>query len=65
VGDILDLTTPLAATAWNKSASALSKYRTATDSAQSATPSISAISGGSGEAIATIDGAAAAAPSAQ
>jgi hypothetical protein len=47
--------TALAATNWNKSASALSNYLTVTDSAEDATLPISSISGGSGM-MATIDG---------
>ena len=53
----MNLTTALAATNWNGSASTLSNYLKVTDSAQGATPSISATSGGSGVVIATIDGA--------
>jgi hypothetical protein len=56
-GDTLNLATALAATNWNKSAATLSNYLTVTDSAQGATLSISATSGGSGVVIATIDGA--------
>ncbi|HBK09297.1 MAG TPA: hypothetical protein DDZ81_26130 [Acetobacteraceae bacterium] len=56
-GDTLDLKTALAATQWTGSASTLSKFLTVTDSAQGATLSISATSGGSGVAIATIQGA--------
>jgi hypothetical protein len=57
MGDTLDLSTALAATNWNGSASTLSNYLKVTDSAQGATLSISATSGGSGVVIATIDGA--------
>jgi hypothetical protein len=57
MGDTLNLTTALAATNWNGSASTLSNYLKVTDSAQGATLSISATSGGSGVAIATIHGA--------
>jgi hypothetical protein len=57
MGDRLDLTTALAATNWNGSASTLPNYLTVTDSAQAATLSISATSGGRRVAIATIDGA--------
>jgi hypothetical protein len=57
LGDTLNLTTALAATNWNGSASTLSNYLKVTDSTQGATLSISATSGGSGVAIATIDGA--------
>ncbi len=57
MGDTLNLTTALAATNWNHSPAALSNYLTVTDSAQGATLSISATSGGSGVAIATIHGA--------
>jgi hypothetical protein len=57
LGDTLNLTTALAATNWNGSASALSNYLKVTDSAQGAALSISATSGGSGVVIATIDGA--------
>ena len=57
MGDTLNLTTALAATNWNGSASTLSNYLKVTDSAHAATLSISAISGGSGVVIATIDGA--------
>jgi hypothetical protein len=56
-GDTLDLKAALAATDWNGSASTLPKYLTVADSATSATLSIAATSGGSGVAIATIDGA--------
>ncbi len=57
-GDTLDLRTALAATNWNGSASTLTNYLTVADLAQGATLSISATSGGSGVAIATIDGTA-------
>ena len=57
IGDTLDLKTALAATKWTGSASTLSKFLTVTDSAQGATLSISATSGGSGVAIAAIHGA--------
>jgi hypothetical protein len=60
MGDALNLTTALAATNWNGSASTLPNYLTVTDSAQGATLLISATSatsGGSGVVIATIDGA--------
>jgi beta-glucanase (GH16 family) len=57
LGDTLNLTTALAATNWNGSTSTLSNYLKVTDSTQAATLSISATSGGSGLAIATIDGA--------
>ena len=57
MGDRLDLTTALAATNWNGSASTLPNYLSVTDSAQAATLSISATSGGRLVAIATIDGA--------
>ena len=55
--DTLDLKTALAATNWTGSASTLAKYLTVTDSAQGATLSIAATSGGAGVAIAKIDGA--------
>jgi hypothetical protein len=55
-GDTLNLTTALAPTNWNGSASTLSNYLKVTDPAQGATLSISATSGDSGVAIATIDG---------
>ena len=57
MGDTLNLTTALAATNWNGSASTLSNYLKVTNSTQAATLSISATSGGSSVAIATIDGA--------
>ena len=57
MGDTLDLTTALAATNWNGSASTLSNYLKVANSAKGATLSISATSGGSGVVIATIDGA--------
>jgi hypothetical protein len=57
MGDTLNLTTALAATNWNESASTLPNYLKVTDSTTTATLSISATSGGSGVAIATIDGA--------
>ena len=57
MGDRLDLTTALAATNWNGSASTLPNYLTVTDSAKGATLSISATSGGQRVVIATIDGA--------
>jgi hypothetical protein len=57
MGDTLNLTTALAATNWNGSAATLPNYLKVTDSTQAATLSISATSGGSGVAIATIDGA--------
>ncbi len=57
MGDRLDLTTALAATNWDGSASTLPNYLTVTNSAQAATLSISATSGGPRVAIATIDGA--------
>jgi hypothetical protein len=57
MGDKLDLTTALRATNWNGTASTLPNYLTVTDSAQAATLSISATSGGRPVAIATIDGA--------
>jgi hypothetical protein len=57
MGDTLNLTTALAATNWNGSAATLANYLKVTDSAQAATLSISATSGGSGVAIATIAGA--------
>jgi hypothetical protein len=57
IGDRLDLTTALAANSWNGLASTLPNYLTVTDSAQAATLSISATSGGRRAAIATIDGA--------
>jgi hypothetical protein len=56
-GDTLDLKTALAATNWNGSASTLSQYLTVADSATSTTLSIATTPGGSGVAIATIDGA--------
>jgi beta-glucanase (GH16 family) len=56
-GDTLNLTMALAATDWNGSSSTLPNYLTVADSAQAATLSISATSGGPGIAIATIDGA--------
>ncbi len=56
-GDTLDLTTALAATNWNGSASTLSNYLKVTNSTQGATLSISATSGGSDVPIATVDGA--------
>jgi hypothetical protein len=57
LGGTLNLTTALAATNWNGSTSTLPNYLTVTDSAQAATLSISATSGGRRVAIATIDGA--------
>ncbi len=57
IGDTLDLKIALAATNWTGSAATLSKYLTVTDSARGATLSIAATSGGTGVAIATIDGA--------
>jgi beta-glucanase (GH16 family) len=57
MGDTLNLTTALAATNWNGSASTLSNYLKVTDSTHAATLSLSATSGGSGVVIATIDGA--------
>lgn len=57
MGDRLDLTTALAATNWNGTASTLPNYLTVTNSAKAATLSISATSGGRRVAIATIDGA--------
>ena len=57
MGDRLDLTSALAATNWNGTASTLPNYLTVTDSAQAATLSISATSGGQRVAIATINGA--------
>ena len=60
-GDTLDLTTALAATGWNGSASTLSSYLTVANSAKGATLSISATPGGSAMAIASIDGASTAA----
>jgi hypothetical protein len=57
MGDRLDLTTALAATNWNGSASTLPNYLTVADSAKGATLSISATSGGRRVVIATIDGA--------
>lgn len=57
IGDTLDLKPALAATNWTGSASTLSNYLKVTDSAQGATLSISAQSGGAGTVIATINGA--------
>jgi hypothetical protein len=57
MGDKLDLATALAATDWNGFASTLSNYLTVADSANDATLSISATSGGQRVVIATIDGA--------
>ncbi|HEY0182037.1 MAG TPA: hypothetical protein VGC09_04445 [Rhodopila sp.] len=57
IGDTLDLKPALAATDWNGSASTLSNYLKVTGSAQGATLSIAATSGGTGVAIATISGA--------
>ena len=57
MGVTLNLTTALAATDWNGSASTLPNYLKVTDSKQAATLSISATAGGSGVAIATINGA--------
>jgi lysophospholipase L1-like esterase len=55
--DTLDLKPALAATDWNGAASTLAKYLTVTDSAQGATLSVAATSGGPGVAIASINGA--------
>jgi hypothetical protein len=57
MGDTLNLTTALAATNWNGSASTLPNYLKVADSTKAATLSISARSSGSGVVIATIDGA--------
>ena len=57
LGGTLNLTTALAATNWNGLTSTLPNYLTVTNSAQAATLSISATSGGRPVAIATIDGA--------
>jgi hypothetical protein len=57
-GGTLDLTAALAATDWTGSAATLSDYVTVADSAAGAVLSIAPTSGGSGVAIATIDGAA-------
>jgi hypothetical protein len=55
--DTLDLKTALAATNWTGSTSTLAKYLTVTDQAQGATLSIATTSGGTGVAIAMINGA--------
>jgi hypothetical protein len=57
MGDRLDLTTALAATNWDGSASTLPNYLTVADSAKGATLSVSATPDGRRVAIATIDGA--------
>jgi endoglucanase len=56
-GATLELRTALGATNWNGSAATLSKYLNVTDTIQGAVLSISHTSGGTGVAIATIDGA--------
>jgi endoglucanase len=56
-GATLELRTALGATNWNGSASTLSKYLNVTDTIQGAVLSISHTSGGTGVAIAMIDGA--------
>ena len=56
-GDTLDLQPALAATNWNGWSTTLSNYLTVVDSAQGATVMVAATSGGSGVAIATINGA--------
>ncbi|MEA2738424.1 MAG: hypothetical protein QOH05_1731, partial [Acetobacteraceae bacterium] len=58
IGDTLDLRTALAATNWNGSTSTLAKYLSVADNAQGAVLSIAPTSGGTGVAIATINGAA-------
>jgi hypothetical protein len=55
--DVLDLKPALAATDWNGAAATLSNFLTVADSAQGATLSTAATSGGTGVAIASISGA--------
>ena len=57
IGDQLDLTACLAATTWNGQASTLANYVSVADTPQGATVLISAKSGGSGVAVATLNGA--------
>jgi hypothetical protein len=57
LGDKVDLRTALAATDWSGDAAALPNYLTLTSSGQAAVLSIAPTSGGTGAAIATIQGA--------